>query len=55
MAAGLMVGGAATAAADPPYSSCADAAADGRSNIPKGDPGYSSGLDRDHDGVACES
>lgn len=46
---------APAASADPPYSSCAQARADGRSNIPQGDPGYSSKLDRDHDGIACES
>jgi hypothetical protein len=38
-----------------PYSSCGDAAIDGRYNIPTGDPGYSPRLDRDHDGIACES
>ncbi len=43
------------AAAGPPYSSCADAAQDGRTNIPKGDPAYSSKLDRDGDGIACEA
>lgn len=47
--------GAPTAVADPPYSSCADARADGASNIQQGEEGYSSKLDRDGDGVACES
>lgn len=37
------------------YRSCAAARADGRSNIPAGAPGYRPGLDRDGDGVACES
>lgn len=37
------------------YRSCAVARADGRSNIPIGAPGYRPGLDRDGDGVACES
>ncbi len=37
------------------YRSCAAAHADGRSNIPIGSPGYRPGLDRDGDGVACES
>ena len=43
------------AQADPPYANCKAAAADGRYNIPKGDPAYSSKLDRDGDGIACES
>lgn len=55
LAAASLVALAAPAAADPPYSSCADARADGASNIQQGDPGYSSKLDRDGDGVACES
>lgn len=46
---------APVAAADPPYSSCAEARADGASNIRQGEEGYSSNLDRDGDGVACES
>lgn len=46
---------AGAAHADPPYASCKAAAADGRYNIPKGDPAYSSKLDRDGDGIACES
>lgn len=49
---------AAPAAAAPPaggYGSCAQAAQDGRSNISQGDPGYNADLDRDGDGVACES
>ncbi len=37
------------------YRSCAAARAEGRSNIPIGAPGYRPGLDRDGDGVACES
>lgn len=37
----------------PPYSNCADARADGRSNIPRGDPAYNPALDRDGDGIAC--
>lgn len=53
LGAGLTV--APAAQADPPYASCKAAAADGRYNIPKGDPAYSSKLDRDGDGIACES
>jgi Excalibur calcium-binding domain len=51
------VGGvtAPIASAGPPYASCEDAAKDGRYNIPKGDPAYSSKLDRDGDGIACEA
>ncbi|SKD37036.1 Excalibur domain-containing protein [Mycobacteroides abscessus subsp. massiliense] len=45
---------AAPTLADPPYGSCKEAHADGAYNIKKGDPGYRPGLDRDHDGVACE-
>lgn len=40
--------------ADPPYGSCKEAHADGAYNIKRGDPGYRPGLDRDHDGIACE-
>ncbi|BDB41278.1 MULTISPECIES: excalibur calcium-binding domain-containing protein [Mycobacterium] len=43
------------AQADPPYANCTQAHNDGRYNIPKGDPAYSPKLDRDNDGIACES
>lgn len=49
---------AAPAAAEPPpggYASCAQAAKDGQANLRQGEPGYSPDLDRDGDGVACES
>ncbi|MVQ39773.1 thermonuclease family protein [Paenibacillus anseongensis] len=36
------------------YNSCAEAKAAGVYNIKRGQPGYSSKLDRDNDGVACE-
>ena len=36
------------------FSSCKEAWANGYSDIHEGDPGYSTKLDRDHDGVACE-
>ncbi|MEO8815643.1 MAG: excalibur calcium-binding domain-containing protein [Mycobacterium sp.] len=42
-------------AAGPPYKSCSEARADGRYNITQDDPAYSSSLDRDGDGIACES
>lgn len=45
----------AQASAGPPYRSCAEARKDGRSNILRDDPAYSSKLDRDGDGIACES
>jgi hypothetical protein len=45
--------------ADPPaadvyYANCAAARAAGAAPLYAGQPGYRSGLDRDHDGVACE-
>jgi hypothetical protein len=43
------------AQADPPYANCKAAAKDGRYNIPRGDPAYGPWLDRDNDGIACES
>lgn len=36
------------------YSSCADVKAAGAAPLHRGDPGYSSALDRDGDGIACE-
>ena len=36
------------------YSSCSAVRAAGKAPLTKGQPGYSSNLDRDHDGVACE-
>ncbi|WP_139830362.1 excalibur calcium-binding domain-containing protein [Mycobacterium triplex] len=57
VAAALGVGGtvAPAAQADPPYANCKAAAKDGRYNIPRGDPAYGQWLDRDNDGIACES
>ncbi|MCV7014310.1 excalibur calcium-binding domain-containing protein [Mycolicibacterium madagascariense] len=43
------------ASADGPYKNCTAAHKDGRYDIPKGDPDYWSGGDRDGDGIACES
>nr|DAK14203.1 MAG TPA: Excalibur calcium-binding domain protein [Caudoviricetes sp.] len=37
------------------FRSCKEARAAGYSDIKKGEPGYSSKLDRDGDGIACES
>ncbi len=37
------------------FPNCAAARAAGRENIRRGEPGYRPALDRDNDGVACES
>lgn len=37
------------------FASCADAKAAGYSSMRKGEPGYSTKLDRDGDGVACDT
>jgi Excalibur calcium-binding domain len=37
-----------------PYTDCNEAHADGRYNIPRGDPEYRPALDPDNDGIACE-
>lgn len=37
------------------YRNCDEAHADGRWDIPEGDPAYRPGLDKDHNGIACES
>ncbi|MBZ9750736.1 excalibur calcium-binding domain-containing protein [Deinococcus sp. HMF7604] len=37
------------------FGSCAEARSSGFSNIPRGSASYSSGLDRDGDGIACEA
>lgn len=37
------------------FSSCADAYAAGYANIKKGQPGYARKLDRDNDGIACDT
>ncbi|MFJ5696404.1 excalibur calcium-binding domain-containing protein [Arthrobacter sp. NPDC093125] len=36
------------------YANCTEAAAAGAFNIPVGDPGYGTHLDRDNDGIGCE-
>lgn len=53
-ALGGSVAQAAAATAGPPYRNCSEAHADGRYNIPRDDPAYSSKLDREGDGLACE-
>lgn len=37
------------------FSSCQEAWENGYADIHKGEPGYSATLDKDHDGIACES
>ncbi len=37
------------------YANCAEARAAGAAPISEGQPGYRAALDRDHDGVACET
>ena len=44
-----------TQPSDVSFSSCKEARAAGYSNMRRGEPGYSPDLDRDGDGVACES
>ena len=44
-----------TAAGSVYYANCAAAHAAGAAPLHAGDPGYRSALDRDHDGVACET
>jgi hypothetical protein len=58
VAFGAIVAGVAAApvaVADPPYKNCSRARADGRHDIPREDPAYAPHLDRDNDGIACES
>jgi len=37
------------------FANCSAARAAGRENIRRGEPGYRPPLDRDNDGIACES
>ncbi|ORW01384.1 excalibur calcium-binding domain-containing protein [Mycobacterium kyorinense] len=46
---------APAAVAGPPYKNCTEAHKDGRYDIPRGDQAYRPALDRDNDGIACES
>ena len=47
--------GAGAANADVYYKNCAEARAAGVAPLYEGDPGYAPHLDRDNDGIACES
>ncbi|WP_369974119.1 excalibur calcium-binding domain-containing protein [Mycobacterium sp. 3519A] len=49
------IGAAPIVNASGPYANCSQAHADGRYDIPQGDPDYWPGGDRDKDGIACES
>lgn len=54
VATGAIIVTSPVAAAASQYSNCTQAHADGRYNIPQGDPDYWPGGDRDGDGFACE-
>ena len=45
---------AAASHADPVYKNCTEVRQAGKAPILKGQPGYSTKLDRDGDGIACE-
>lgn len=49
------VAGAANGAAAQSFATCDEAAAAGFSDMAQGSPGYAAALDRDGDGLACES
>ncbi len=55
VATAAALGAASVANAEGPYANCSQAHADGRYDIPQGDPDYWSRGDRDGDGIACES
>lgn len=55
VAVAAAIGAAPAASADAPYPDCKTAAADGRYDIPSDDPAYGPWLDRDRDGIGCES
>jgi Excalibur calcium-binding domain len=55
VAVAAAIGAAPAASADAPYPNCKAAAADGRYDIPSDDPTYGPHLDRDQDGIGCES
>lgn len=57
-AAGVSSSAAGTGPDEPSsvyYGNCAEARRAGAAPLYRGEPGYRSGLDRDSDGVACES
>jgi len=50
----LIVGAGCSSASSTTYANCDAAQKAGKAPLHKGDPGYSSKLDRDGDGVACD-
>lgn len=52
---GMGLATAPTALADPPYRNCSQAGGRETRYIPRGNPAYAPHLDRDNDGIACES
>ena len=55
LAAGLIVLAAPAIAHAEPYQNCSQARANGDSNIPSSSDKYGPWLDRDGDGIGCES
>jgi hypothetical protein len=57
MTAGLLIGGVVSAptALSGPYKNCTQARANGATNIPASSDKYGTHLDRDGDGIGCES
>ncbi|ORA68285.1 calcium-binding protein [Mycolicibacterium elephantis] len=51
----VAVGLAPVATAQRPYKNCTEARANGDTNIPSSSPKYGPHLDRDRDGIGCES
>jgi hypothetical protein len=51
---GTSSGTSGSSSSDTTYANCSEARAAGAAPLNQGDPGYSSRLDRDGDGVACE-
>ncbi|AEV76585.1 putative calcium-binding protein [Mycolicibacterium rhodesiae NBB3] len=55
VSAGFAAGASPIANAQQPYRNCSEARANGDTNIPYDSPHYGPHLDRDNDGVGCES
>ncbi|QEM43568.1 excalibur calcium-binding domain-containing protein [Mycolicibacterium grossiae] len=51
----VALGSALAASADAPYKNCSEARANGDTDIPSDSPNYGPWLDKDRDGVGCES
>lgn len=51
----VAIGAAPIAEAQQPYRNCSEARANGDTNIPYTSPYYGPHLDRDNDGIGCES